>query len=1145
MKEQSIISLRAHTQILKRPKRRKRAKERGSADKPSRQHVKAAWPSVLVIDCETTLDECQALTFGSYRYCRLLNGAYVCVQEGFFHADDLQETDPEGLSRLRQYAESHDAETPDGFPKKIEVISRTDFMYRTFWQAVYMAGAMVVGLNIPFDLSRLAGDSRVARGRNRGWSLIMFQDNDPMTGRQREDPLKPRIIIEPKDSKTAFIKFAGVSIRSKRTGKRLVPYNPGRFLDLRTLGWALRNESYGLQSACTAFGVPGKLDHEPTGQVSDGEVEYCRQDLRATVNLLNAMRLEFQKHQLDLAPESAFSPASIAKAYLKKMGVVPPPEKFSTPDRVSGAAMQAYYGGRAECHIRHTVVPVVHTDLMSEYPTVNTLMGLWSFLIAEHLTMDEATEEVRILLDNLKVDDVFNQKFWKNLTFYALVRPEDDVLPVRTTYDNKSTNIGINRLTSDKPIWYAGPDLVAATLLTGRPPAIIQAVKVVPQGQQSDLRPVSLRGMVEIDPRTDDFFKAVIESRARVKSDRSLPESDRDALRYLLKILANAGSYGLFVEVNPENLARKEEAVAPPRARLRVFSGENVFEQTSTVVENQGVWYCPSVAALITAGGRLLLALLERVVTDAGGTYLLCDTDSMSIVASETGGLEPCAGGPYRLPDGTEAIKALSWADVRGIVERFEQLNPYDRNAVRDPILKIEDVNLRDGTQEQLFGYAIAAKRYVLFTRTADGGIQVEKASAHGLGFLYPPKHGFNSRVKAPEWVVEAWEWILRDVYGLTQEAPSWFDLPAMMRFTITTPQVMKVLQARQKHLPHRDRVKPYNFIQSPVIDHVNGHPVGADPNRLTLIAAFTSEPSRWCKRPYVNVHDGKQYRLGQPGKRLPYEAEPKTYGQFVSQYRWHPEAKSLAPDWSACDARTRGLLRRTQVNAVDFRYIGKETDRRWEQGEDLSILDPNLLEYRAGETARLVTDPKLQHDACLVPIRVLSKESKMTEKTVKEVRRGKRIRKSTAKKIRAALDRLLRKSRDSKSSTRPGVSTQHAQPDLPKSRRVRVLDLFTSEELKGLKRLLMTPVDDRTYCADCDYFGCAEVGRHLGPLLVQNGQVFFEVEHLRENPKLLAKRRKQTDAWYRWFHRWERGRAASDRLYPSAVGINDDRTQT
>jgi DNA polymerase elongation subunit (family B) len=227
--------------------------------------------------------------------------------------------------------------------------------------------------------------------------------------------------------------------------------------------------------------------------------------------------------------------------------------------------------------------------------------------------------------------------------------------------------------------------------------------------------------MIEIDPTRDDFFKAIVEARARIKKDSRLSVEERNALGYFLKILANAGSYGLFVEVNPTPAGTDPKTGKPARAQLRVFSGEQVFEQTAPVVEESGLWYCPVFAALITAGGRLLLALLERMVADAGGNHLMCDTDSMAIVASENGGVVPCVGGEHRLPDGREAIKSLSFADVRGFVARFEELNPYDRNAVTEPILKIEKVNFSpDGNQRELWGYAIAAKRYALFTKEGD-----------------------------------------------------------------------------------------------------------------------------------------------------------------------------------------------------------------------------------------------------------------------------------------------------------------------------------------------------------------------------------------------------------------------------------------
>jgi hypothetical protein len=42
-----------------------------------------------------------------------------------------------------------------------------------------------------------------------------------------------------------------------------------------------------------------------------------------------------------------------------------------------------------------------------------------------------------------------------------------------------------------------------------------------------------------------------------------------------------------------------------------------------------------------------------------------------------------------------------------------------------------------------------------------------------------------------------------------------------MMRFTITTPEVLKVLQARQRKLSYRQRTKPFNFIMTPIRDRV------------------------------------------------------------------------------------------------------------------------------------------------------------------------------------------------------------------------------------------------------------------------------------------------------------------------------------
>ncbi len=126
-------------------------------------------------------------------------------------------------------------------------------------------------------------------------------------------------------------------------------------------------------------------------------------------------------------------------------------------------------------------------------------------------------------------------------------------------------------------------------------------------------------------------------------------------------------------------------------------------------------------------------------------------------------------------------------------------------------ILKIEDVNRVDSDPQkerrQVFGYAISAKRYVLYTQ--DGAdVSIVKASGHGLGYLYPAKEGFDKRADAPEWVVEAWDWLLRKELGLKFREPSWLDLPGMMRMALTSPNVMR--EQRPEWL------SPFNFFFLP-----------------------------------------------------------------------------------------------------------------------------------------------------------------------------------------------------------------------------------------------------------------------------------------------------------------------------------------
>jgi hypothetical protein len=205
---------------------------------------------------------------------------------------------------------------------------------------------------------------------------------------------------------------------------------------LRTLAFALTNRSHSLASACSAFDVKqGKQKVDEHGVITPAYIDYNRQEVRATGSLLEKLITAYRQHPIALPPTKAYSPASIAKAYLKVMGIRPPLERQPNfPRELLGAAMVAFYGGRAECRIRCTPVPVVYVDFLSMYPTVNTLMGLWQYLTAEQIESHDVTDQVRKLVRDVTVDDCFDPAFWPQLLTLVQIDPDGEILPTRPDY---------------------------------------------------------------------------------------------------------------------------------------------------------------------------------------------------------------------------------------------------------------------------------------------------------------------------------------------------------------------------------------------------------------------------------------------------------------------------------------------------------------------------------------------------------------------------------------------------------------------------------------------------------------------------------------------------------------------------------------
>ena len=480
------------------------------------------------------------------------------------------------------------------------------------------------------------------------------------------------------------------------------------------------------------------------------------------------------------------------------------------------------------------------------YPTVCTLMQLWRFTIAQGIRWRENADEIKRLLASITLQDLQHRSTWPLLTTLVQVIPDIDVFPIRANYgQDEQATIGLNYLSSKTPLWFTLADCMAAKLRTGKAPQIVRAITFEPGNLQLGLKPVTIAGNpdYQIDPYRDDFYRRVIDLRAAVKRElKTADASDRAALdsaQLTLKILANATSYGNFVELNVEELAR------PQKRLLYGFSGEPQAISTDKS-EEPGRYFHPLLATLITGAARLKLAVTERLIESHGLDWAFCDTDSMAIAK------------PTAMPD------AAFFAKIEAIRDWFESLNPY---VDKGSILKIEDTNLKvengstTSTIEPLYCFAISAKRYALFNVAPDGAIVIRKASAHGLGHLLPPyeEEAAPATVPAPaipltdigveRWQYDLWHQIIK---AALDGHPDQVDLdyhpslnfPAASRYAATTPKLLSWFRQHNAGRAYADQVKPSNFLLAFQIRPTGVHPAFTEITPKP-VAPYDSDPRK------------------------------------------------------------------------------------------------------------------------------------------------------------------------------------------------------------------------------------------------------------------------------------------------------------
>jgi hypothetical protein len=327
---------------------------------------------------------------------------------------------------------------------------------------------------------------------------------------------------------------------------------------------------------------------------------------------------------------------------------------------------------------------------------------------------------------------------------------------------------------------------------------------------------------------------------------------------------------------------------------------------------------------------------------------------------------------------------------------RLYGLRASKPDLVRD-ILKIEDINHVDSNPtksfRKLFGYAVSAKRYTLFTESK-GGISIEKASGHGLGYLFAPKERNADQDEAedetdetPQWIVEAWGFLLRKELGYRPKKPAWLQLPAMMRMVMTSPNVFRTGRP--------DWLAPFNFFLFPLLSTVEGYPLGYDRSSFQFITRFETDRTKWSRLPGINLRDGQPFQISMLPAADQQRVFPDSFQVILNQYLGKPEVKSLAPDGTPCGPETKGLLQRAHIVARKLVPVGKETDRHWEHGGDPSMLDPTFQRY--DKTLKLVVASKDErNDWRKLGVRKLMRVTKLSQKAISSILDGKGVRKQT-----------------------------------------------------------------------------------------------------------------------------------------------------
>ena len=347
--------------------------------------------------------------------------------------------------------------------------------------------------------------------------------------------------------------------------------------------------------------------------------------------------------------------------------------------------------------------------------------------------------------------------------------------------------------------------------LAGQLPKIASAFRVVPVGIAPDLEPLRLPSGATVDLPTGDYGQALIEERQRAEAIGDALLRDRRVA--LAKSLTVSGAWGVFARVDrqrPKPVESVRTGQDGKKRRVRVYprtetvlaygpSGEELSIETDRP-DVPGPFTLWPIAAAIPATCTGEIAIARYDIEDAyGGTVAAVATDSIAAPVSSTGDLIACPGGPHLLPDGREAIRALTPDELKSVLgRRDEVLHPNGGSA-----WKLECNSLDEPT----VGFVAGVNKSLLGRHDENGRFRLLRSSDTGSGDHYLDPTGTGARLNDGRmvWPAQLQEAFLSDVHTRGNEAPlrippdlpSWADHPALRPGRASTLEDLRRLRSQ------------------------------------------------------------------------------------------------------------------------------------------------------------------------------------------------------------------------------------------------------------------------------------------------------------------------------------------------------------